>query len=160
MHKLTTVFLGLILGNIAMLELAAQAAITQSPTVTKTSQTIAQNGNVGGALAKKLQGKPVVVEIYASWCPACKNVAPTISQLRREYSGKANFVVFDVSDRNKTAKSQSLAQQLGLAQFLAQNASQTGLVAIIDPATGNILTQYRNNANKSDYSTVLDAAIR
>jgi thiol-disulfide isomerase/thioredoxin len=160
MHKLTTVFLGLILGNIAMLELAAQAAITQSPTVTTTSQTIAQNGNVGGALAKKLQGKPVVVEIYASWCPACKNVAPTISQLKREYSGKANFVVFDVSDRSKTAKSQSLAQQLGLAQFLAENASQTGLVAIIDPATGNILTQYRNNSNKSDYSTVLDAAIR
>ncbi len=159
MHKLTTVFLGLILGNITMLELAAQAAITQIPTAT-TSQAIAQNGNVGGALAKKLQGKPVVVEIYASWCPACKNVAPTISQLRREYSGKANFVVFDVSDRSKTAKSQSLAQQLGLAQFLAENASQTGLVAIIDPGTGNILTQYRNNANKSDYSTVLDAAIR
>jgi thiol-disulfide isomerase/thioredoxin len=159
MHKLTIVFLGLILGNISMLELVAQAATTQEATTAPTA-TIAQSGNVGGALAKKLQGKPVVVEIYASWCPACKNVAPTISQLKREYGGKANFVVFDVSNGSKTAQSKNLAQQLGLAQFFAENASQTGLVAIIDPANGNILTQYRNNANKSDYATVLDAAIR
>lgn len=158
MRKFTTVFLGLMLGNITMLALAANAAIT--PVTTAPLQTIAQSGNVGGTLAKKLQGKPVVVEIYASWCPACKNVAPTIAELRSEYGNKTNFVVLDVSDKGKTSKSQSLAKQLGLGQFFAQNISQTGLVAIIDPATGNILAQYRNNANKSDYSAVLDAAIR
>ncbi|MGF1540413.1 MAG: thioredoxin domain-containing protein, partial [Pleurocapsa sp.] len=32
--------------------------------------------NVGGTLAQQLQGKPVVVDIYASWCSACKNIAP------------------------------------------------------------------------------------
>jgi thiol-disulfide isomerase/thioredoxin len=35
-----------------------------------------KKGNVGGPLARQLQGKPVVVDIYASWCPACKNIAP------------------------------------------------------------------------------------
>jgi thiol-disulfide isomerase/thioredoxin len=158
MYKLTAIFLGLILGNITILELAANAAIT--PVTVIPLQTIAQSSNVGGALAKKLQGKPVVVEIYASWCPACKNVAPTIAALKSEYGSKTNFVILDVSDKSKTSKSQNLAKQLGLAQFFSQNISQTGLVAIIDPATGNILAQYRNNANKSDYSAVLDAAIR
>jgi thiol-disulfide isomerase/thioredoxin len=158
MYKFTTICLGLILGNITILELAANAAIT--PVTVIPLQTIAQSSNVGGALAKKLQGKPVVVEIYASWCPACKNVAPTIAALKSEYGSKTNFVILDVSDKSKTSKSQNLAKQLGLAQFFSQNISQTGLVAIIDPATGNILAQYRNNANKSDYSAVLDAAIR
>jgi thiol-disulfide isomerase/thioredoxin len=159
MRKFTTILLGLTLSNIAILDLAAHATIPSTPSV--RVQTIAQSGgNVGGALAAKLQGKPVLVEIYASWCPACQNVAPTISQLRREYGSKANFVILDVSDRGKTAKSQKLAQQLGLSQFFSQNISQTGLVAIVDPATGDILAQYRDNANKSDYATVLDAAIR
>jgi thiol-disulfide isomerase/thioredoxin len=159
MRKLTTILLGFTLGNIAVLDLATHAATLSMPSV--PVQKIAQSGgNVGGALASKLQGKPVLVEIYASWCPACQNVAPTISQLRREYGSKANFVILDISDRGKTAKSQKLAQQLGLSQFFSQNISQTGLVAIVDPATGDILAQYRDNANKSDYATVLDAAIR
>ncbi|KAM3113350.1 TlpA family protein disulfide reductase [Phormidesmis sp. 146-33] len=118
-----------------------------------------RSGNVGGALAKQLQGKPVVVDIYASWCPACKNIAPTLSQLKRQYGNNVHFVVLDVSDRTKASQAEQQARALGLGQFFSANKSQTGMVAIIDPTTGNILTQYRNNANKSDYTTVLNAAL-
>jgi thiol-disulfide isomerase/thioredoxin len=158
MNKLTAVFLGWSLASMTTIQLSANAAITQNAAI--AVQTIAQANNVGGALAKNLQGKPVVVDIYASWCPACKNIAPTMAQLKREYAGKATFVVFDVSDQGKTAKSKALAKQLGLSKFLADNMSQTGMVTIVDPANGNILTQHRNNATKSDYASVLDAAIR
>ncbi|GAB4238930.1 MAG: hypothetical protein Kow0049_25940 [Stanieria sp.] len=116
-------------------------------------------GNVGGPLAQQLQGKPVVVDIYASWCPACKNIAPTLSQLKQDYGDKAHFVVLDVSDKSKASEAESKAAELGLAEFFAANKSQTGMVAIIDPATGNILTQHRNNANLNDYTSVLDSAI-
>jgi thiol-disulfide isomerase/thioredoxin len=156
MNKLTAACLSLV--GITTVQLSVNAAISQ--TVVSPVQTIAQTSNVGGALAKKLQGKPVVIDIYASWCPACKNIAPTMAQLKRDYAGKATFVVFDVSDQGKTAKSKALAKQLGLSKFLADNISQTGMVTIVDPANGNILTQHRNNANKSDYVSVLDAAIR
>jgi len=119
----------------------------------------AKQGNVGGPLARQLQGKPVVVDIYASWCPACKNVAPTLSQLKKDYAGKANFIVLDVSDRSKATQSARKAQELGLGRFFEANKSQTGMIAIIDPATGSILAQYRNNADKSAYSSVLNSAI-
>jgi thiol-disulfide isomerase/thioredoxin len=157
MNKFTAAFLGLSLVSVTVPS-SVNAVISQ--TAASPVQTIAQANNVGGALAKKLQGKPVVVDIYASWCPACKNIAPTMAQLKRDYAGKATFVVFDVSDQGKTAKSKALAKQLGLSKFLADNISQTGMVTIVDPANGNILTQHRNNANKSDYASVLDAAIR
>jgi thiol-disulfide isomerase/thioredoxin len=152
MRKLTAILLGLILGNLMTLELAAQAATTQS--------TQASTAIIAQALSKKYQGKPIVVEIYASWCPACKNVAPTFAQLKKQYAGKVNFLVLDVSDKSSTSRSKNAAQQAGLSQFFSQNISQTGLVAIIDPATGNILAQHRNNPDKSDYTSVLDAAIR
>ena len=156
MRKLTTIFLGLTLGSLTILELPAQAANTQQ----NAASTKAPATTIAQALSKKFQGKPVVVEIYASWCPACRNVAPTVSQLKKEYAGKANFLVLDVSDKGSTARARNAAQQAGLSQFFSQNISQTGLVAIIDPATGNILAQHRNNSDKSDYTSVLDAAIR
>ncbi len=117
----------------------------------------AQSNSVGGALAKKLQGKPVVIDIYASWCPACQNIAPTLSQLKKEYAGKVHFVVLDVSDRNSTARSEAIAK--GLSNFFAANKTQTGSLTIVDPSTGKILSQHRNNANKSTYVRVLDAAL-
>jgi thiol-disulfide isomerase/thioredoxin len=110
-------------------------------------------------LAKKLHGKPVVIDIYASWCPACQNIAPTVSQLKQQYAGKVHFVVLDVSDRASTAKSEAIAKELGLSQFLANNKTQTGSLTIVNPSTGKILSQHRNNANKSAYTKVLDAAL-
>lgn len=135
-------------------------AVLANPCAAKTNPCASKGGNVGGPLVKQLQGKPVVVDIYASWCPACKNVAPTLSQLKKEYAGKANFVVLDVSDRGKASQAAAKARQLGLGQYFDANKSQTGMIAIIDPATGNILVQHRNNADKTAYTSVLNAALK
>ncbi|GAB4211905.1 MAG: hypothetical protein OHK0012_05230 [Synechococcales cyanobacterium] len=101
----------------------------------------------------------MVVDIYASWCPACKNIAPTLAQLKKDYEGKVNFVVLDVTNRSTTTAAEAMAKDLGLSSFLAANKSQTGMLAVIDPATGTILAQYRNNANLADYTQVLDEAL-
>jgi thiol-disulfide isomerase/thioredoxin len=119
----------------------------------------ASSASVGGPLAGKLQGKPVVVDVYASWCPACKNIAPTVSQLKEQYAGKVEFVVLDVSDKTTTAAAEATAQELGLSKFLAENKTQTGSLTIVDPATGRILAQHRNNADKMAYTKILDAAL-
>jgi thiol-disulfide isomerase/thioredoxin len=110
-------------------------------------------------LAAELQGKPVVVDIYASWCPACKNVAPTLAQLKTAYAGKATFVVLDVSDQATTATAAATAKKLGLEKFLAAHKAQTGTIAILDPATAQVLTTQRNNADAAVYTAPLDAFI-
>ena len=115
--------------------------------------------SIGGPLAKKIQGKPVVVDIYASWCPACKNIAPTVAQLEQKYAGKVEFVVLDVSDKSTTATAEAKAKELGLSKFLTENKTQTGSLTIVDPATGNILAQHRNNPDIMAYTKVLDAAV-
>jgi thiol-disulfide isomerase/thioredoxin len=178
MTKSNNFFLKICLSSLVLaVSMVATTSASISASETRTSITKVAQGNpcagkknpcagknatqasVGGPLAKSLQGKPVVIDVYATWCPGCKNISPTLSQLKQEYAGKVNFVVLDVTDKAKLKKTEALAKKLGLSKFLATNKSSTSTVAIVDPATGNILTTFKNNANKSDYSSVLDTAL-
>jgi thiol-disulfide isomerase/thioredoxin len=139
---------------------ANPCAAKANPCAAKANPCAAKsNASIGAPLAQELQGKPVVVDVFATWCPACQNIAPTVSQLKQTYEGKVHFVVLDVSDKSTTGEAETTAQRLGLSQFLADNKAQTGSLTIIDPATGNILAQHRNNANLADYTAVLDKAL-
>jgi thiol-disulfide isomerase/thioredoxin len=133
--------------------------VKANPCASKANPCASKAKSVGGPLAKELQGKPVVVDVFASWCPGCKNIAPTLSQLKQEYSDKVNFVVLDVTDQAKLQETAANAKKLGLGQFLETTKSQTSTVAIVDPATGNILAMFKNNPNKADYTKILDAAL-
>jgi thiol-disulfide isomerase/thioredoxin len=137
----------------------ANPCASKNPCAGKANPCAGKLGSVGGPLAKELQGKPVVVDVYASWCAGCKNIAPTLSQLKREYAGKANFVVLDVTDKAKLKETEAKAKELGLGKFLEANKSKTSTVAIVDPASGNILALYKNNPTKSDYTKVLNTAL-
>ncbi len=115
--------------------------------------------SIGGPLASELHGKPVVVDMFASWCSACQNIAPTLAQLKQDYEETVNFVVLDVSDRTTTAEAEAQAKALGLEEFLEANKSQTGMLTIVEPETGKILAQHRNNPSLDAYTTVLDQAL-
>lgn len=131
----------------------------EAPHVVASNWVVAQANTVGGPLAPELQGKPVVIDIHASWCPACRNIAPTLSQLRQQYGDRVHFVKLDVSDRAQSNQSEQKAKRLGLGSFFASHKSRTGTVVIVDPATGRILAQHSNNANKDTYTRVLNAAL-
>ena len=150
------------IGTVAPTIFFGVAPVVANPCAAKPNPCagkVKASSSVGGPLAKQLQGKPVVVDIYASWCPACKNMAPTVSKIKQAYGNKITFVTLDVSDKTSFAKAESTAKQLGLSKFLAANKTQTGSLTIVDPATGNILGQERNNAELTAYSSVLDLAI-
>jgi thiol-disulfide isomerase/thioredoxin len=140
---------------VAMTPLPANSRSTVAISIPQP-QLIARADN---ALARQLQGKPVVVDIYASWCPACRNIAPVLSQLKQKYKNKVNFVVLDVRDRESVSASNRMAKKLGLTQFFNAHKAQTSTVAIMDPATGKILKQFRNNADLAEYTAILDRSI-
>jgi thioredoxin 1 len=45
--------------------------------------------------AAQVAGKPILVEVTASWCPTCKAQAPTLSRLRNDPRFK-EMVSFDI----------------------------------------------------------------
>ncbi len=50
-------------------------------------------------LLAQLRGKPVVINIWASWCGPCLVEAPDLAAASREFQGKVQFVGVDVLDQ-------------------------------------------------------------
>ncbi|MGB3641115.1 MAG: thioredoxin domain-containing protein [Rivularia sp. (in: cyanobacteria)] len=155
--------------TIKVLTLAATAGIVttlaacSSPDDSKNAsvneaqtQEVATASEANQALAQQLQGKPVVVDIYADWCAGCKKIKPTLEALKKEYGSTANFVVFDVTDKTTTEASTAKAKELGLEDVFAKYKAKTATVAVMNPATGEVVELFQKNQNKADYVAALD----
>jgi thiol-disulfide isomerase/thioredoxin len=53
--------------------------------------------------ARELQGRTVVVEFWATWCPFCKKQNPYLQRLHKEHGGKGLVVLTFSIDRSPEA---------------------------------------------------------
>ena len=55
---------------------------------------------------KDLKGKtPVVINFWASWCPPCREEAPTLSKVSKLYEGRVKFIGIVTNDSQADALS-------------------------------------------------------
>ena len=96
--------------------LALLAALTLAAAAPAAAQDlgIAVGSTAPAAAVQTLDGKPanlsqwigktpVVMEFWATWCPNCKALEPTMAAAAKKYAGKAAFVAVAVS-ANQTAE--------------------------------------------------------
>jgi cytochrome c biogenesis protein CcmG, thiol:disulfide interchange protein DsbE len=54
-------------------------------------------------LLGQLKGTPVVVNFWASWCGPCREEAPALGKVAREFAKDVQFVGVDLNDRTEDA---------------------------------------------------------
>ena len=107
---------------------------------------------------KKAEEKKVlVVEIYASWCPGCKNIEPTLDYLSKSNTD-IEFIQLDVSTPSKAKVSEQRAKDLKITDFFNANKSKTATVAIIIPSTLEAVSVFQNNNAIEDYLASIKTA--
>ena len=65
----------------------------RAATQTQPAQQVSQDQFAQAVLGSPV---PVVVDFFATWCGPCRELAPALDQLAREYQGRAKFVRVDV----------------------------------------------------------------
>ncbi len=68
----------------------------------------------GGVLnSKELAGRPLVINVWASWCPPCREEAPTLSRVSGELRG-SDVVFLGVVSDDSVRRAQDFARRAGL----------------------------------------------
>lgn len=61
--------------------------------------------NAGNFAQEVLQPyEPVLVEFYTTWCPGCRQMAPVITLLEKEYRDKVRFIQINAVEEPELAE--------------------------------------------------------
>jgi cytochrome c biogenesis protein CcmG/thiol:disulfide interchange protein DsbE len=74
------------------------------------------------------QGRPVIINFWATWCGPCKLEMPILQKIRQEYDGKISLVAVNFEEPRETVK-----------QFLTQNKIE---VPVLLDETGSMANSY------------------
>lgn len=65
------------------------------------------------------EGKPLVVNFWASWCPACVNELPELQRVHERLGDEVTFV--GMANRDQRRAAEALAERVGLTYTLADD---------------------------------------
>jgi thiol-disulfide isomerase/thioredoxin len=108
-----------------------------------------------GFAAPPGEKKPMVLVVYADWCPLCQKLKPVLALINDKYKGQIQFVRMDVTTPASAERSRREARSLGLEPFFEKNQETTSLVVIRDSA-GHEVFRAVHDYDFQHYSSVLD----
>lgn len=106
---------------------------------------------------EKLDRRILLVEIYAKWCPLCKNIQPTLDLLLKE-NEDIRLIKLDVSTLEKAKESEKIAKNLRIDSFFEIYKSRTSTVGVFVPSTREIIAKFHNENDIEKYDTAIKEA--
>lgn len=87
---------------------------------------------------------PVLVDFWAEWCMPCKMVAPTVSEIAKEYEGRLKVCKLNVDEARGTASEYSIMSIPTLAIFKAGKVVDKIIGALPKDKIIDKITHYLN----------------
>ncbi len=86
-------------------------------------------GGDGSVRLSDFRGRPLVVNFFASWCPACITELPTFERVAQDYRGRVAFL--GVDEQDDPAAGLSLARDARVTYPLVQDTSDNRLFRLM-----------------------------
>jgi len=117
---------GIVLGLILSLAITG-IACAKSPGEIAPDFTLNDIDGNQVTLSKVLSEKPVLLDFWATWCPACREEAPRVQTFYQKYANKVAVIGVDINESKKA---------------IASFAEANGLTYPIVIDTGEVANQY------------------
>ena len=108
---------------VALLAIVVVTDVTDRSTADRGEQTLPATGfelfDGGDATLADFEGRPLVINFWASWCPACVAELPEFEAAHLEYADDVTFVGFANADPREAAL--RLADSVGLTYTLGDD---------------------------------------
>jgi thiol-disulfide isomerase/thioredoxin len=116
---------------------------------------IAVGAHAPSAVVRSLDGKPVelstvvgpgpaVLEFWATWCPNCKELEPTVSAAQAKYAGRVRFVTIAVAINESMERVQKHVAAHAMPGSVVYDADGNAASAYDAPATSYVVVIDRN----------------
>ena len=72
---------------------------------------------IENGLIKPVNGRPMIVDFSATWCPPCRQLKPIFEKLADEFKGRIDFVTVDVDENPELSQAYGV-QSIPMMVFL------------------------------------------
>ena len=107
--------------------------------------------------------KPVVLEFWATWCPLCRKLEPSMQTAREKYAGRVQFVSVGVSSNQSAEKQKAYVEKQQMGGQFVFDKDGAAMKAFAVPHTSYVVVV--DKGGKVVYTGVgpeqdIDAAVR
>ena len=143
------------LSAIALFAALGVASSAASRSVLAQDGGIALGAKVPAATVRTLDGKtvdltsvvgagPAVIEFWATWCPNCKELEPTVAACQKKFSGQVRFVTVAVAINESMERVQRHVAAHATPGTVVYDADGKAATAFDAPATSYVVIVNRN----------------
>jgi thiol-disulfide isomerase/thioredoxin len=152
------VLLTLVLSIVAVAGVLGYRHIESVQGQTATTLQLARLDGPGSSRLADWHGTPMVVNLFASWCPACLTEMPAFERASHDYAWQV--IIVGVDSQDTPADGLRLARQLGVTYPLLIDTSHADLYALLR-GQGMPVTAFigRDGTVRRVYSGELDEAL-